>query len=356
MTALALVIVLALPSCAEKRERLQEEAVPPSRIQASATGGQITTPPTPKSRQGGDVTAPRKQKDQTPAALRTADSSVRRMLKSAGRDPDAAQPEPGFTLTAPANVGDGEAFEVAFEAGGAREMTLSWRGKKISLSREGDFSGTFRALLPVPLDEQSPSLPMVMTVLWDDGRSERFSADIPVRKRSYPVQRLKVDQKFVTPPPETLEKIRRDREEMRAAIAGVTPRRYWNLPLRRPVPGEVTSLYGLRRVFNGQPKSPHKGVDFDARQGDPVAAVEDGVTVLVAEHYYGGNTVVIDHGLGVFSVYLHLSGFAVSPGQKVARGETIGFIGSTGRVTGPHLHLSFYVLGESVNAATCIAM
>jgi murein DD-endopeptidase MepM/ murein hydrolase activator NlpD len=97
-------------------------------------------------------------------------------------------------------------------------------------------------------------------------------------------------------------------------------------------------------------------VDFDAVEGDPVAAVEDGVVVLASEHYYGGNTVVVDHGLGVFSAYLHLSAFSVSPGQKVTRGETVGRIGSTGRVTGPHLHLSLYVLGESVNAAPCIAM
>jgi hypothetical protein len=284
------------------------------------------------------------------------------MLKNAGRNPDAPQPEKGFTLQVPASVGDGEAFPVAFAAEEARALTVSWRGKSVKLDRESTFSDSFQVLLPVPLDVPLPSrvhppaFPLVLDVEWADGRSERFAADIPVTKRDYPVQRLTVDQKFVTPPPEVREKIKRDREEMRAAIAAVTHRRYWKLPLLRPVPGEVTSLYGSRRVFNGQPKSPHKGVDFDAREGDPVAAVEDGVVVLAAEHYYGGKTVVVDHGLGVFSVYLHLSAFAVSPGQRVSRGETVGSIGSTGRVTGPHLHLSLYVLGESVNAATCIAM
>jgi murein DD-endopeptidase MepM/ murein hydrolase activator NlpD len=312
-------------------------------------------------RQQADAAALSGKKAPAPARPDTKEalsrkSAVWRMLQSAGRDPDAPQPEEGFTLRVPASIGDGEAFPVTFAAEGAKALTVSWRGKSVSPGRQGDSSGPFQVLLPVPLDEQAKSLPLALTVQWDDGRAERFAAVIPVVKRAYPVQRLRVDQKFVTPPPEVREKIRRDREEMRAAISGVSPWRRWTLPLLRPVPGEVTSLYGSRRVFNGQPKSPHKGVDFDAKEGDPVAAVEGGVVVLAADHYYGGKTVVIDHGLGVFSAYLHLSAFTVSPGQNVARGDTVGQIGSTGRVTGPHLHLSLYVLGESVNAAACIAM
>jgi murein DD-endopeptidase MepM/ murein hydrolase activator NlpD len=145
------------------------------------------------------------------------------------------------------------------------------------------------------------------------------------------------------------EKIKRDRMEMRAAVGAVTGRQYWSLPMLRPVPGEVTSLYGLRRVFNGQSRNPHKGLDLDAKQGDPVYAADDGVVVLVSDHYYGGNTVVVDHGLGVLTAYLHLSDFNVNVGQQVKRGDAVGFIGSTGRVTGPHLHLSLYVMGESIN-------
>ena len=97
-------------------------------------------------------------------------------------------------------------------------------------------------------------------------------------------------------------------------------------------------------------------MDFDAKEGDPVAALDRGVVVLVANHYYSGNIVVVDHGLGVYSLYLHLSAFNVAEGQRVERGQTVGLIGSTGRVTGPHLHLSFAVLGDMVNGAACIDM
>ncbi|MDL2279159.1 peptidoglycan DD-metalloendopeptidase family protein [Desulfovibrio sp. OttesenSCG-928-G11] len=280
---------------------------------------------------------------------------ARMMLESAGRDPDAPQPEQGFALLLPDRAGDGEAFCLDFAAFGVAGVDIEWRGKSLHLEGQTG-SGPYRVLLPVKLDEKSASLPLAMTVHWQDGKKERFYADMPLTGRKYPVQRLSVDSKFVSPPPEMEEKIKRDRAEMRAAVTRFTPVRYWTLPMLRPVPGEVTSLYGSRRVFNKVPKNPHKGVDFDAKEGDPIRAMEDGVVVLVAGHYYGGNTVVVDHGLGVLSAYLHLSGFNAAMGQKVARGDVIGYIGSTGRVTGPHLHLSLYVLGESINAAPCIDM
>lgn len=281
-----------------------------------------------------------------------------KMIASAGRNPSAPQPEVGFILSVPDSIGDGEAFQLEFGAEGAQKAQIAWRGKNLTLGPcqgEGQ-DGVCRALLPVPLDEKAKTLPLSLTVSWAGGKSERFKADLPVKKRKYPVQRLKVDQKYVSPPAEMQEKIKQDRAELNAAISKVSPTRYWRLPFLRPVPGEVTSLYGMRRVFNGQPKSPHKGVDFDAKTGDPVAALEDGIVVLVSSHYYSGNIVIVDHGLGVFSSYIHLSGFNVSKEQKVARGDTIGFIGSTGRVTGPHLHLSLFVLGVGVNAAACIDM
>ena len=282
---------------------------------------------------------------------------VAQLLRSAGRDADpGAQPESGFMIDVPASVGDGEAFAVQFGASGAQKVDFLWRGKTVSIASPNPGAGNFQAMLAVALDEKSKSLPLAMTVHWADGGTESFKADIPVKKRKYPVQRLKVNPKYVSPPPEMAEKIKRDRAEMRAAVSKVSQRQFWSLPMLRPVPGEVTSLYGLRREFNGVPKAPHKGLDLDGKEGDPILAADDGVVVLVSEHYYGGNTVVVDHGLGVLTAYLHMSAFNVSVGQQVKRGDTLGLVGSTGRVTGPHLHLSLYVLGESVNAATCLDM
>lgn len=355
----ALVALLAaalLAGCAGKQEQ-QAVTAPIESAQtepAPARQPQPDEPPAGRAMPAPEPrkTAPREQQ----AAATAAETPARRMLAGAGRDPDAAQPEAGFVLRVPGAVRDGEPFLVEFGAEGAEKLTLSWRGKNLELAGPSAKSGLFQALLPVALNAKEQSIPLTMTVHWAGGRTERFSADMPVRRKKYPVQKLNVDQKFVSPPPEMAEKIKRDRAEMRAAVSKVSPVQYWTLPLLRPVPGEVTSLYGLRRVFNGVPKNPHRGVDFDAREGDPIAALEDGVVVLVADHYYSGNIVVVDHGLGVMSAYLHLSDFNVAPGERVLRGDTVGSIGSTGRVTGPHLHLSFYVLGESVNAAACIAM
>jgi len=119
--------------------------------------------------------------------------------------------------------------------------------------------------------------------------------------------------------------------------------------MQRPVPGEISSAFGLRRVFNGQPRSQHKGLDLRGSAGTSVLAAADGTVALVEELYFSGNVVYVDHGLGLFSMYAHLSAFDVRPGQRVSRGQVLGRVGSTGRSTGPHLHLGCYVLGTAVD-------
>jgi len=188
-----------------------------------------------------------------------------------------------------------------------------------------------------------------VTAHFAGGKAERFNANVAIDRREYPVQKLTVEPKFVSPPANIEEKIKQDRAEMRAALSNSSAQRYWNLPMLRPVPGVVTSQYGLRRVFNDQARNPHRGLDLRGGEGDPIFAADDGRVVLVSDHYYAGKIVVIDHGLRVFTAYLHLSGFNVADGQRVRRGDVIGFVGSTGRVTGSHLHLSLYVMGESIN-------
>ena len=292
-----------------------------------------------------------------PSSASTADANVivKKLLLSAGRNADAQQPETGFSLRVPDQIWAGEPFPILFGGEGLQKVVVHWKGKSLALTPGADQSPC-QALLATSLAEKEASLPLGLTVHWANGKVENFKAALPVKKRTYPVQRLKVQQKYVTPPPEVLAKIKQDRAQLRAAISPITPVRHWTLPMLRPVPGEVTSLYGLRRVFNGQERDPHKGVDFDAKEGDPIFAMDNGVVVLVADHYYSGNIVAVDHGLGVYSIYLHLSAFNVKVGQRVARGDTVGLIGSTGRVTGPHLHLSFCVLGDMVNGAACMDM
>jgi murein DD-endopeptidase MepM/ murein hydrolase activator NlpD len=267
--------------------------------------------------------------------------------------PNPLPPSSARGIVVPEIVRAGEPFLISFGAEGLRELEVTWKGKSLTLVPQAGEQACL-ALLAVPLTEKAASLPLTLNARWTNGKIWRHVYRPAVRKREYPVQRLNVDQQYVTPPPEVLERIRRERAQLRAVITRLTPTRWWRLPMLRPVPGEITSLYGLRRVFNGRERDPHKGVDFDAKHGDPVAAMDNGVVALVAQHYYNGNMVVVDHGLGVYSLYLHLSAFTVREGQRVGRGDTVGLIGNTGRATGPHLHLSFAVWGEMVNGATCM--
>lgn len=127
--------------------------------------------------------------------------------------------------------------------------------------------------------------------------------------------------------------------------------RMWRLPLVRPVQGKVLSVYGAQRILNGKPKNPHRGLDFRSPMGNPVKCVAAGRVILVGDHYYAGNSVYVDHGNGVVSMYFHLSEPMVKEGDEVKRGQTVGLTGMTGRATGPHLHFSLSVLGELVDPA-----
>jgi murein DD-endopeptidase MepM/ murein hydrolase activator NlpD len=166
------------------------------------------------------------------------------------------------------------------------------------------------------------------------------AADIPIAvgKKAFPVQKLTVEPKYVEPPKEALERIARERALLDAIYARRSAALPLDTPFVRPVPGEPTSAFGLRRVFNGKPRAPHGGLDLRAATGTSVRASGPGTVAYAGDLYYSGLTVVIDHGAGLFSLYAHLSEIAVAEGASIAAGEAVGLSGATGRVTGPHLH------------------
>ena len=124
----------------------------------------------------------------------------------------------------------------------------------------------------------------------------------------------------------------------------------WKLPFTRPVKGTISGSFAARRIFNNVPRSPHLGTDMRGAVGTPILAMADGTVLFAEEQYYSGNAVWIDHGQGVLSMYGHLSKFSVKKGDMVKQGQKIGEVGATGRVTGPHLHLSLYIQGVAVDA------
>jgi murein DD-endopeptidase MepM/ murein hydrolase activator NlpD len=171
-----------------------------------------------------------------------------------------------------------------------------------------------------------------------DGQPVAGTHAVTVARKTFPVEELSVAPRYVEPPPEVRARIEREQRELGEIYArrrAVPPPAG---PFLRPVPGAPTSAFGTRRVFNGEARSPHPGLDLRAATGTPVIAAGPGRVELAQELYYSGNTVLVDHGGGLFTIYAHLSEIAVAAGDEIEAGAPIGRSGATGRVTGPHLH------------------
>jgi murein DD-endopeptidase MepM/ murein hydrolase activator NlpD len=178
---------------------------------------------------------------------------------------------------------------------------------------------------------------------------------IRVLAKKFPTRRLSVDEAFVNPPATALARIDAESKETAAIYANSAASRLWTT-FERPVSQAANSAFGTRSVFNGQPRSAHSGADFLSPAGTPVKAAASGRVMLAKNLYYSGNTVIIDHGLGVFSLFAHLSRIDVAPGAVITAGQIVGLVGATGRVTGPHLHWTVRVAGARVDPLGVLAV
>lgn len=259
-----------------------------------------------------------------------------------------------ITLEAPEKAARGDAFIASASASQpVEDFVFFWRGKSIPVKAEksGPDKWEAKVLLPAPLGEKASRLKLGCGAAQKPGAGVVATAhlEIALHDRPRPTQKLNVDKKYVSPPASALARIKADREKVRATLARRLPGRFWSEPFLRPVPGSVSSLFGMKRVFNGQPRSVHRGLDLRGATGTPIRACADGRVELVDNLYYSGNTVYINHGDGVFTAYMHMSEPRAQVGQMVSRGDVIGLVGATGRVTGPHLHLALISQGETVD-------
>jgi murein DD-endopeptidase MepM/ murein hydrolase activator NlpD len=196
---------------------------------------------------------------------------------------------------------------------------------------------TWEVLVGIDLDATPGTYPVSV----DAGQASTAvhrTYSLVVAPKKFATRKLTVDENFVNPPANMQERISRESARLAELWQHSTPARLWSGPFVRPVPHEANSAFGTRSIFNGQPRSAHSGADFLSPAGTPIKAPNAGQIVLAEDLYYSGNTVVIDHGLGLYSLFAHLSVIGVKPGVAVATGDIVGKVGATGRVTGPHLH------------------
>jgi murein DD-endopeptidase MepM/ murein hydrolase activator NlpD len=211
----------------------------------------------------------------------------------------------------------------------------------------------WRALLGIDLDTVPGTYPVRIEA---GGEGEHTVYDLVVRPRRFRTRRLSVDPEFVNPPRSAQARIDREAALLNEVRSHSSAERLWTQPFVRPVPDAATSAFGTRSVFNGAPRNPHGGADFMSPPGAPVQAPNAGRVVIARDLYFSGNTVLIDHGLGLFSMLAHLSAFDVHEGDRVTAGQIVGRVGATGRVTGPHLHWGVTADGARVDPLSVLAL
>jgi len=229
------------------------------------------------------------------------------------------------------------------------DKTAEMRATPSSLTTPSSGSGGLFAVLGI--DVQAKTGPCVMTVKLRraGGTVENVRQDLVIIERKFPSTKLQFKPEYVTPPASLLARIKREAELITLATSVVTPEWLGDGPFALPHDAPSWSNFGQRRLNNDVLQSLHTGLDIRVPFGEPIRASNAGTVVMASDLYYGGKTVIIDHGLGVFSSYGHMSGLLVKRGEAVRKGQTVGLCGTTGRSTGPHLHWSFKVLETRVD-------
>jgi len=203
--------------------------------------------------------------------------------------------------------------------------------------------GNWQAVIGVPLSKGAGKASISLA----DGTSLSFD----VNEHAYREQHLEVAQSYVSLSQENLDRNTRERKIINAALNYFRDEPLDDVSLAAPVDGPRSSSFGSRRFFNGEPRNPHSGMDIAAVEGTPISAPRSGIVTSTGDYFFNGNTVFIDHGQGLVTMFCHLSEIGVEDGQAVAAGESIGLVGKTGRVTGAHLHFGTYLNGTAVDPA-----
>ena len=233
-------------------------------------------------------------------------------------------------------------------------LTGTWMGHELAFDHST--GKNWFALAGVSLETKPGKYPLKLEGVSAKGEKVQFERTLLVTAAKYPTVKLTVSKEFTAPSPEQQEKIKADQELKHEVFSRISPEREWSGSFSAPVNAETSDPFGIRRIFNGVTKSVHQGLDYRVVANTPVSAVNRGTVILARPLYFEGNCVVIDHGQGLLSLYLHLAELKVKEGQQVERGTPIGLSGATGRATGPHLHLAVRWQGVYLNPAALLKL
>lgn len=240
-------------------------------------------------------------------------------------------------------------------------LTANWLGHEVTFSFD-KVGKTWFALAGVSIETAPGTYPLELTGQTPAGKTHSqkisFTHNFTVTRGKYPKiqEKLSVEGKFTEPSPEQLKRIEESQQIKKDYLSRVTPERKWSGSFTAPTEAPISNVFGSARIFNGKTSSTHLGLDFRVPTGTPVEAMNDGTVLLARPLYFEGNFIVLDHGQGLLTLYLHLSEFKVKEGDPVKRGQLIGLSGGTGRATGPHLHAAVRWQGTYLDPASLIKM
>lgn len=238
----------------------------------------------------------------------------------------------------------------------ATKITGECYGQSVHFFKIDESVNEYYAFVGTDVNEKEPTRKLTLTLTYDVGVTHDYDFDLKVKSVKYPEEKLTVDSKMVEPPKEEDKRIKQEREAVLKVYDTSRTKPHFDSEFKMPLTTQLSSTFGRRRVLNGIKKSPHSGLDFRGKTGTPVKASNVGQVVMAQDLYFTGNTVLIDHGIGLFTAYFHLSDIYKDVGEEVKRGEEIGAVGMTGRSTGPHLHFGVKLNGFYVNPLSVLSL
>jgi murein DD-endopeptidase MepM/ murein hydrolase activator NlpD len=261
----------------------------------------------------------------------------------------AAWPETvrGWVVSSPAETFQGGIVELRVAAQDVVSLEGKFAGEKIPFQSDG--AGDFVALLGIDLEAKPGPAKVHLYAVTQAGGRREGQIPLQVKAKAFPQESFTVPPQFDALSPETLERIRAEREQFARAFSSSAATRIWERPFITPVTAEISSAFGFRRIINGAPRAPHAGVDLRAPMATQVVAANHGRIALVGDFFYSGKSVVLDHGGGLYTMYFHLSEITLGQDAEVRKGDLIAFSGMSGRVTGPHLHWAARLNGARID-------